>query len=57
MPKSSYLFPFAMLLFMSGASVAQGWIEYSGYEDGFFLNFPSEPTIEETTRESEYGAM
>ena len=57
MPKSSYLFPFAILLLISGASFAQGWIEYSGYEDGFFLNFPGEPTIEEITWESEYGAM
>ena len=57
MPKSSYLLSSAMLLLFSGASFAKGWIEYSGYEDGFFLNFPGDPIIEDTTWESEYGAM
>lgn len=34
---------------------AQEWIHYQAYEDRFSVDFPSEPTIEETTYVTEYG--
>ena len=46
----------ALILLLSGPSFAQGWIEYPRVEDGFFVNFPGEPTIEDITWESEYEA-
>jgi len=46
----------ALILLLSGPSFAQGWIEYPRVEDGFFINFPGEPKIEETIWESEYEA-
>ena len=39
----------------SGPSFAQ-WIEYPNVEDGFFINFPAEPLVEEIAWESEYRA-
>jgi hypothetical protein len=30
-------------------AMAQGWIEYTNQADRFLINFPGEPTIEETT--------
>ena len=45
-----------LMLSLPGLSFAQGWIEYANIEEGFFVNFPGEPTVEETTWETEYGA-
>ena len=47
----------ALLLLSSSAVFAQGWIEYRNLEQGFGVNFPGEPTVEEIVWESEYGAM
>jgi hypothetical protein len=47
----------ALLLLTSGPVFSQGWIEYRDPEQGFGVNFPGEPTVEETVWESEYGAM
>ena len=44
-----------LILLLSGPSLAQ-WIEYGNVEEGFFVNFPGEPTAEEIIWESEYGA-
>jgi len=46
----------ALILLLSAPSFAQGWIEYPRVEDGFFVNFPGEPTIEDIAWASEYGA-
>jgi len=46
-----------LVLFVSGPSVAQGWIEYRDLERGFGVNFPGEPAVEEITWQSEFGAM
>ena len=45
-----------LLMLWPGFVLAQGWIEYANVEEGFFVNFPGEPKVEETTWESEYGA-
>ncbi len=44
-----------LMLLLSGPSFAQ-WIEYSNVEEGFFVNFPGEPTASEVEWISEYGA-
>lgn len=44
-----------LILLLSGPSFGQ-WIEYPNIEDGFFINFPGEPSVEEITWESEYEA-
>ncbi|MGH9197650.1 MAG: hypothetical protein ACRD1T_18140 [Acidimicrobiia bacterium] len=49
------LIPAALLLLMSGASFAQGWIEYHSREDFFSVNFPGQPTVRDITYASEYG--
>ena len=46
----------AVLLFASGPSFAQGWIEYRDLEQGFGVNFPGEPTVEEIVWQSQFGA-
>ncbi len=46
----------AFLIFTPAASFAQGWIEYPSRDDLFWVNFPGEPVVEDTTWESEYGA-
>jgi len=46
----------ASMLFASGPSFAQGWIEYSDLEQGFGVNFPADPTVEEIDWQSEFGA-
>ncbi len=33
---------------LPGSAWAQGWFEYTNHEDRFSINFPAEPTIEET---------
>ena len=45
-----------LLMLWPGFVLAQGWIEYANVEEGFFVNFPGEPKVEETTWESEYEA-
>ena len=44
----------ALVLVFAGSAAAQEWIEYSNREDGFAVNFPGEPTVEQTTYMSEY---
>ena len=40
---------FASVLAASGSAVAQEWVEYVNTQDGFKLNFPSQPRVTETT--------
>jgi len=48
----------AALLLLSGRPApAQEWVEFVSREDGFRVNFPSPPTLAETTYMSEYGAV
>jgi hypothetical protein len=42
---------------LSGSAAAQEWIEYASTVDRFTINFPGQPTIEDTTYTSEYGAV
>ncbi len=44
------------VLTLSGSALAQGWEEYINKEDGFRVDFPSAPTITQTTFKTEYGA-
>jgi hypothetical protein len=48
------LVPVALILFMSGPSVAQGWIEYVSRADFFTVNFPGEPKVQDITYPTEY---
>src|SRR5437660_10498872 len=53
------LMPFisaALVLFISGPSFAQEWIEFASREDRFTCLFPNQPKITETIYRSEYGA-
>lgn len=43
---------FAMLS-VSGPAVAQQWTEYVNTQDGFKVNFPGQPTVTETTWQSQ----
>ena len=43
---------FAML-WVSGPAVAQQWAEYVNTQDGFKVNFPGQPTVTETTWQSQ----
>ena len=43
-----------LVLWLAGPAAAQEWIEYANREDGFAVNFPSEPKVEQTTYMSEY---
>ena len=56
MRDSGFRLSAVLMLTLPGLSFAQGWIEYANIEEGFFVNFPGEPTVEETTWETEYGA-
>jgi hypothetical protein len=47
----------ALLLFVPGSSLAQEWIEYSNRVDRFFINFPSQPTVQDISWKSEYEAQ
>ena len=42
-----------LLLSVTGSAVAQEWIEYMNPQDGFKVNFPSQPKVTETTWKSE----
>jgi hypothetical protein len=44
----------ASILCLSVPAVAQEWSEFSSREDGFTVNFPGQPQVEETTYVSEY---
>ena len=46
---------FASVLLIPASVMAQGWDVYISTEDGFRVNFPSQPTVTETTFASEYG--
>jgi hypothetical protein len=45
----------ALILFMSGPSLAQEWIQYSARADFFNVNFPGEPKVQDITYPTEYG--
>ena len=45
-----------VVLFMSGASFGQEWIEFANRDDRFTCNFPNPPKIAQITYQSEHGA-
>ncbi len=47
---------FPLLLLGPAIASAQGWIEYPSRQDLFWINFPGEPEVRQTTWDSEYGA-
>lgn len=52
------IIPAVLILLMAGPSFAQEWqewIEYVDREDHFQINFPGQPTVEDSTFESEHG--
>ena len=44
-----------LILFLSAPSFAQEWIEYIDRAELFQINFPGQPTVRDTTYESELG--
>jgi hypothetical protein len=46
----------SLLMFLPGSLFAQQWIEFASREDRFTCNFPSQPTVRETTYRTEHGA-
>ena len=40
---------FMLALLLSGAAVAQGWIEYVNRDDRFSINFPGQPRVQQTS--------
>ena len=51
------VFSIVSLLSISGTLFAQEWVEFASREDRFTCNFPSQPTITQTTYKSERGAV
>jgi hypothetical protein len=49
------LVPAAFVLFVSGPSFAQEWLEYASRADRFTVNFPAEPQVRDITYPTEYG--
>jgi hypothetical protein len=49
------LVPAVLILFLSGASFGQEWIEYASRTDLFTVNFPAQPTVRDITYSTEYG--
>jgi hypothetical protein len=47
----------ALVLAMSGTSVAQEWIEFVSPEDHFTITFPGQPKVTETTWTSQFNAI
>ena len=45
----------ALVLFLSGPSFAQEWIQYASRADLFGVNFPSEPKVQEIAYATEFG--
>ena len=45
----------ASILFLSGPSFAQEWIQYASRTDFFGVNFPAEPKVRDITYSTEYG--
>ena len=45
----------ALILFISGPSFAQEWIEYASRADFFSVNFPGEPKVRDITYHTEYS--
>jgi hypothetical protein len=45
----------ALILFISGSSFAQGWIEYNNQPDFFSINFPGQPQVRDITYGTEYS--
>src|SRR5215510_5368554 len=45
----------ALILSMSGPSLAQDWVEYASRTDLFTVNFPRQPNVREITWRTEYG--
>jgi len=46
----------ALVLFSVAPARGQEWTEFVSRDDGFKVNFPSQPVVNETTYASEYGA-
>src|SRR5262245_11787170 len=46
----------ALVLLSVTPAPAQEWIDFVSRDDGFKVNFPSAPTVTDTTYMSEYGA-
>jgi hypothetical protein len=47
----------ALVLLVVAPARGQDWIEYTSREDFFTINFPGNPTVRNTTYETEYGLM
>ena len=43
-----------LVLFMSGPSAAQDWVEYASRADSFTVNFPGQPKVQDITYTTAY---
>jgi hypothetical protein len=48
------LIPTVFVLCLAGPAFAQEWIEYTSRDDGFLVNFPGQPNVEQIVFTSEY---
>ena len=52
---SSFAGAMSALAFAAQPGQAQEWSQYLAFDDRFSVDFPTEPSVEETTYETEYG--
>ena len=57
MRRIQFLVVAALVLCLPVASAAQEWMQFSSADDKFSIVFPGEPTVQEITWPSEYGAV
>jgi quinol monooxygenase YgiN len=53
--RTSALLSAVLMLSLSESTLAQEWVEYINREDGFRVDFPGQPRVQDTTWTSEYG--
>ncbi len=53
--RTSALLSAVLMLSLSESALAQEWVEYINREDGFRVDFPGQPRVQDTTWTSEYG--
>jgi quinol monooxygenase YgiN len=53
--RTSALLSFVVVLTFAPPAVSQDWAEYTNREDGFRVDFPGQPSVQQTSWASEYG--
>jgi hypothetical protein len=55
--RTTALIVIALVLSISGSAAAQEWAEYRNTEDGFSVNFPGQPRVNQITYKSQFDYM